>query len=82
MIKVGEGDYIKISYQAMIFIVTLFIGGATWLTTAQLMLNRNTEDIAVLKTDNENLRDVVVRIDKNLAEISAVLKAKQHSIGD
>jgi hypothetical protein len=76
MSKIAEDSFIKISYGAMVFIATLAVGAATWMTTTQLTMAENSKNIEEIRVENEELRDIVVRIDKNVVEINAVLKAK------
>jgi len=73
-LKISESQFMKVSYSAMVFIVTAIVGAATWMTTTQLTLNDNSESIQQMRVENEQLRDIVIRIDKNVAEINATIK--------
>jgi hypothetical protein len=73
--RVSEDSYVKFSYSTLAFIISLFIGAVTWLTTAQLTLASNTKAIESIQSDNEKLKEVVIRIDKNLAEINAMIRS-------
>jgi hypothetical protein len=73
-IEISEEKFLKISYSALVLVMSGILAASTWMTTIHLAAAANTQAIETIQEDSESLKEMVIRIDKNVAEINAVLK--------
>jgi hypothetical protein len=67
---------IRVSLGLLGTILSAVVAFTIWMTTMQFSLNANAEDVKALKAESAELKELIIRIDKNLVELNTLLKNK------
>lgn len=74
---IKEDKTIRISYSALLTVISGIVMFAAWMTTLQLTAAANTDTIANIQTENKETQKAIINIDKSLTEIKTILKIQR-----
>jgi hypothetical protein len=76
-LEVSEDNLFKISWGAIVFLITLIFGFGAWMTSQEIRAQTNADEIVKIHGETSSVQDTLNTIDKRLTRIEFLLEEQK-----